>query len=108
MTADGGEWDSNLMFEVPLDHEEVQRLAGRYQKCVTFCLLSAHTPLGHSVGGLTKGLVVELSNGAQAVVLEVGAATVKLDANPMMAGRSLTFELELVAIDRDVGQTSTN
>lgn len=54
----------------------------------------------HSVGGLTKGLVVELSNGAQAVVLEVGDETVKLDANPMMAGRSLTFELELVAIDR--------
>lgn len=55
---------------------------------------------GRSVGGLTKGLVVELSNGAQAVVLEVGEATVKLDANHMMAGRSLTFELELVGIDR--------
>lgn len=34
MTADGGEWDSNLLFEVPLEHEEMQRLAGRYQKCV--------------------------------------------------------------------------
>lgn len=60
----------------------------RYSRCL------------HSVGGLTTGLVVELANGAQAVVLDVTDEAVKLDANHMLAGRTLTFELELVSIDR--------
>lgn len=44
----------NLNAQVPRSHEEVQRLEGRYK----------------ATGGLHEGRVVELANGAQAVVLE--------------------------------------
>ncbi len=36
MTAGGGEWDKDLLFEVPVEHEEIQRLSQRYKKYVWF------------------------------------------------------------------------
>ena len=53
----------------------------------------------HSVGGLAKELVVELANGQRAVVLDLSEDTVKLDANSMLAGKSVAFELELLKIE---------
>ncbi|KAL3135725.1 hypothetical protein ABBQ38_006193 [Trebouxia sp. C0009 RCD-2024] len=83
LEASGGEWNKDLLFNVPSEHEEVQRLEGRYG----------------NVGGLKKGLVVELSNGSNAMVIEVTDTSVQLDANNMMAGQALIFELMLVGID---------
>ncbi|KAA6418035.1 MAG: peptidyl-prolyl cis-trans FKBP-type [Trebouxia sp. A1-2] len=81
--ASGGEWNKDLLFNVPRQHEEVQRLEGRYK----------------NVGGLKEGLVVELTNGSNAMILDVKDDVVQLDANNMMAGQILMFELELVSID---------
>eukprot|EP00198_Chlamydomonas_reinhardtii_P006561 XP_001695897.1 peptidyl-prolyl cis-trans isomerase, FKBP-type [Chlamydomonas reinhardtii] len=83
LEASGGEWKRELLFAVPRDHPEVARLEGRYK----------------NQGGLAAGLVVELANGAMAVILEVNDAEVKLDANNMLAGKTFTIELELVSID---------
>ena len=30
--ASGGEWNKELLFVVPIDHPEIQRLQGRYKK----------------------------------------------------------------------------
>jgi hypothetical protein len=30
--AQGGDWNRDLLFKVPIDHPEVQRLQGRYKK----------------------------------------------------------------------------
>ncbi|EFJ39367.1 hypothetical protein VOLCADRAFT_101059 [Volvox carteri f. nagariensis] len=83
LEASGGEWRRELLFAVPRDHPEVQRLEGRYK----------------NQGGIAPGLVVELANGAMAVILEVNDAEVKLDANNMLAGKTFTIELELLSID---------
>jgi len=32
LQAEGGEWKEELMFRVPREHPEVQRLEGRYKK----------------------------------------------------------------------------
>jgi hypothetical protein len=62
------------------------------------------TPLTHSqpkqnsVGGLAEGLVVELSNGRPALLLEIGDDAVKLDANNLGAGKTLVFQVELLGI----------
>lgn len=53
-----------------------------------------------SLGGLQKDLAVELANGTMAVVVEVTPEHVKLDANNMMSGKKLLFELEVLSIDR--------
>jgi FKBP-type peptidyl-prolyl cis-trans isomerase 2 len=84
MQAQGGEWKKELLFAVPRDHEEIQRLEGRYR----------------SQGGVQEGLVVELSNGGMAVVVKCGEDAVVLDANSMLAGKMLTFELELILLER--------
>ncbi|GLI68339.1 hypothetical protein VaNZ11_012741 [Volvox africanus] len=86
LEASGGGWKRELLFAVPRNHPEVQRLEGRYK----------------NQGGLAPGLVVELANGAMAVILEVGDADVKLDANNMLAGKTFTIELELLSIDTPV------
>lgn len=80
--ADGGDWNPDLLFKVPVDHTEVQRLQGRYK----------------NQGGLREGMVVELSNGGMAVVIQMGGNDVVLDANNMLAGKMLSFELELINI----------
>ena len=82
--ADGGEWKEELLFQVPRDHPEVQRMEGRYK----------------NQGGVQKGLLAELSNGGLALVIECTDDLVTLDANSMMAGKTLVFELELLNIDR--------
>lgn len=69
--------------QVPRDHEEMQRLDGRYK----------------NQGGLQDGLVVELSNGASAVVVAVTDDAVKIDANNMMAGKRRIFEVTLLSIE---------
>lgn len=51
------------------------------------------------MGGLADGLVVELANGSNAVVLNMDEKVVRLDANPMLAGKQLVFELELLSIE---------
>ena len=79
-------WDPELLFRVPGDHPEVERMRGRYK----------------NVGGLAEGLVVELSNGKRAVVVAVSEEEVTLDANDMLAGGSggeRVFELELVRVE---------
>jgi FKBP-type peptidyl-prolyl cis-trans isomerase 2 len=87
VTARGAPWDRDLLFTVPRAHPEVARLEGRYQ----------------SQGGVRAGALVELSNGGVAVVVRADAEEVVLDANSMMAGKSLVFELELLAVERPGG-----
>lgn len=43
---------------------------------------------------------VRLSNGASAVVKEVTSEALTLDFNPAMAGKALTFEVELVKLTK--------
>eukprot|EP00803_Ostreobium_quekettii_P004120 evm.model.scf_281.5 EVM.evm.TU.scf_281.5 scf_281:56694-60434(+) len=82
LEAQGGEWKKDLLFTVPREHQEILRLEGRYK----------------NHGGLKEGMVVELANGGMAMVVEMTEGEIKLDANNMMAGRNLTFELEVVDI----------
>jgi len=81
--ATGNPWQKELVFEVPREHPEMQRLEGRYR----------------NVGGLAKDLVVELANGGRAVVLELTDSMVRLDANSFVAGRRINFEIELLRIE---------
>lgn len=53
------------------------------------------------MGGLREGLVVELANGASALVVAADEASVRLDANSMLAGKRVVFELELVGLERE-------
>ena len=69
---------------MPRTHPEIERLEGRYR----------------SQGGLKEGMLVELANADTALVVALGEASVRLDANNMMAGKSRVFELELVALER--------
>ena len=69
--------------QVPRDHEEIIRLEGRYK----------------NQGGLMEGMVVELANGASAVVAKVSEAAVCIDVNNMMAGKTRTFEVKLLDIE---------
>ncbi|TAK75712.1 MAG: peptidylprolyl isomerase [Dehalococcoidia bacterium] len=55
-------------------------------------------PPAQALGGLKAGDHVKLSNGQAAVVLNVDASGVTVDANHMLAGKALTFEVELVSI----------
>lgn len=45
--------------------------------------------------GLQKGMVVQLSNGMQATVVDVDDEGVTIDANHPLAGRDLTFDVKL-------------
>ena len=57
-------------------------------------------PYDPSQGELVVGDTVTLNSGQRAEVLEVSAATVKLDANHPLAGEALTFEIEILVISR--------
>jgi len=72
------------LFKVPRGHEEIQRLEGRYK----------------NQGGVQEGQVVELSNGGMAVIVQCNDESVILDANSMLAGKTLLFELELIDLER--------
>ena len=52
-----------------------------------------------SHGGLHRGLLIELSNNQMAMVLDINDTDLKLDANNMLAGKKLFFELEVLAIE---------
>jgi len=45
-------------------------------------------------------MVVELANGAEALVVALDEGSVRLDTNPMLAGKDVVFELELVGLER--------
>ena len=68
------------MFDVPLEHPEVQRLEGRSK----------------SQGGLQVGAVVELTNGASAVVLAKTTDFVTFDANSAFASQPANLDIELL------------
>jgi FKBP-type peptidyl-prolyl cis-trans isomerase 2 len=53
-----------------------------------------------SHGGLKEGMVVELANGSMALVMSCGEEEVVLDANNMMAGKTLSFEVQLLSVER--------
>lgn len=53
-----------------------------------------------SQGGLMPNQVVQLSNGGMAMVVEADDEKVILDANSMLAGKTLTFHLEMLSIER--------
>mmetsp|Transcript_739 Transcript_739/g.1838 ORF Transcript_739/g.1838 Transcript_739/m.1838 type:complete len:248 (-) Transcript_739:54-797(-) len=82
--ATGGEWKADLLFAVPRDHPEMQRLEGKYK----------------NQGGLKDGMIVELANMQLASILEVTDTTVKLDCNSLMAGQHLFINLEVVGLNR--------
>lgn len=78
------EWNPELLFEVPAGHPEVERLEGRYK----------------AQGGVQIGAVVELANGASAVVVSKTDNAVMLDANSPFASQPTTLNIELLDIDR--------
>jgi len=57
-------------------------------------------PFGPSQGDVAVGDEVFLNTGQSAVVLEVKGGTVVLDTNHALAGKALTFEIEILAITR--------
>ena len=57
-------------------------------------------PYDPSQGEVAVGDTVTLNSGQPAEILEVSAATVKLDANHALAGEALTFEIEVLGITR--------
>lgn len=78
------DWNEELVFRVPREHAEIQRLEGKFR----------------SSGGLSEGMIVELANGQQAQVVKLAPEIVILDANDAMAGRKLDFEIELVKLEK--------
>ena len=73
----------HLSAQVPREHQEILRLEGRYK----------------SQGGLKEGMVVELANGESAMVVALTDDAVQIDANNMMAGKTMTFEVTLQRIE---------
>jgi FKBP-type peptidyl-prolyl cis-trans isomerase 2 len=60
----------------------------------------AEFPLDPEQGDIKAGDQVMLTNGQQAVVLEVTDQIVRIDANHSLAGKALTFEIEILAVTR--------
>jgi FKBP-type peptidyl-prolyl cis-trans isomerase 2 len=60
--------------------------------------LVLEVPADRAPEGLNPGDRVMLGNGVPATVVEVSEEVVKIDANHPLAGRSLTFEVELVSV----------
>lgn len=50
--------------------------------------------------GLEPGDPLTLSNGAIVTVVEVGEDTIRVDANPPLAGQALKFDIEVVEVTR--------
>ena len=57
-------------------------------------------PADAAPDGLAVGDAVTLSNGAPGTVVEIADGIVKIDANHPLAGQALTFDIELVSLDR--------
>jgi FKBP-type peptidyl-prolyl cis-trans isomerase 2 len=60
--------------------------------------MTAKVPVANAPEGLTVGAVVSLQNGMQATVTAVDDEFVEIDANHPLAGKALTFEVELVSL----------
>lgn len=50
---------------------------------------------------------MELANGSLAVVVGMDEKSLKIDANNMLAGKQLTFELEVVSVEKGTGAAAT-
>jgi FKBP-type peptidyl-prolyl cis-trans isomerase 2 len=61
--------------------------------------LVVEVPIAQAPAGIKVGDRVRLGNGQPATIREVTAEVVRVDANHELAGKALTFEVELVAID---------
>lgn len=72
---------------------EPEQAYGPRQEALQFTV-----PRGEVPPDVTAGVMLRTADGAQAVVIAVDDETVALDANHPLAGQTLTFELELVAI----------
>ncbi|BDA41206.1 probable peptide methionine sulfoxide reductase at C-terminar half [Coccomyxa sp. Obi] len=70
---------------------------GEWRSELTASIPTAQLPEGTS---FKAGDSVRLSNGADAVVIESTDEALKLDFNPPMAGKALTFEVELVKLTK--------
>ena len=85
------QWTRELMFRVPESHEEIIRLQNRYKQ----------------IGGLSVGEVVELANGSNALVADMGDGIVTLDCNHPLSivkdargnGNELLLNIKLVSVE---------
>lgn len=68
-----GEWSDDYIIELPIDQ----------------------LPAGYAVDS-----VVLFQSGSEGVILEINAENFRIDANHKFAGRALTFEIELVSINK--------
>lgn len=85
VSASGGEYDPNLLFSVPANHEEIGRLRAEWA----------------DKGGLQEGITVTLVNGQPAVVRAMDAARVVLDANHPFAGSDIMFKVSLLGVNEE-------
>jgi FKBP-type peptidyl-prolyl cis-trans isomerase 2 len=60
----------------------------------------AEFPRDPEQGDIKAGDQVMLTSGQQAIVLEVTDEVVKIDGNHALAGKALTFEIEILAVTR--------
>lgn len=59
--------------------------------------LIMEVPATQAPDGLSEGDRVRLQDGRAATVVEIGSERVRIDANHPLAGKALTFEVQLVA-----------
>lgn len=62
--------------------------------------MTAKVPAADAPAELQQGVQVQLSNGLQATVAAVTSEHVVIDANHALAGKDLTFEVELVKLQK--------
>ena len=62
--------------------------------------MTAKVPKEDAPAELKQGVQVQLSNGLQAIVAEVTPEDVIIDANHSLAGKDLTFEVELMKLQK--------
>jgi len=83
LSMSGPDWNPDLLFKVPFDHPEIERLQRRYS----------------AQGGLIEGEYVELVNGDTALVVKADKDTVTLDCNSAFAGNAVTIDIKVVNIE---------
>ena len=62
--------------------------------------MTAKVPAADAPAELKEGVQVQLSNGLQATVAEVTPEHVIIDANHVLAGKDLNFEVELIKLQK--------
>mmetsp|Transcript_7645 Transcript_7645/g.13165 ORF Transcript_7645/g.13165 Transcript_7645/m.13165 type:complete len:264 (-) Transcript_7645:442-1233(-) len=82
--ASGGEYNPALLFKIPRNHPEVQRLEEETA----------------AQGGLQEGVAVTLMNGQTAVVCTMSEEEVTIDANHPLAGSPLMVEVTLLKVEK--------